>query len=546
MDWSWTYLIPLGYLVLMVVIGVVAAKKNETRSDFYVASNRMNGSILFATIFATVFGANGYLGTSGQVYNDGFNIIWINICAGSAYFLLFFISGKIRGVAAKHEVFTLPDIMELRFSKQAAYLTTTFSLIAVVGGAGGAILGVGTILNSILGIDTTVAILITAVVTIVYTTFGGLMGVAVTDWVQSMIMIFGMVLIIVFGFVLLSDSSDNVNFLSSGMETLTNDLGPDFLSLTNGVTFLIIIAWAVTFAPLNTISQNQIQRVYAAKTQKTIQRVSLLMVLTISLFMAFGLALIGVIGKQILPGLENAESVYPMLAMEVTNPVIGMIIVTGILGACMSTIDSNLLGSGIHISRDIYERHKRSKGESITEKKSLRVTRTSLVIIGVFSTVAALMATSILDLLLSTLGIFAGGTFIPVLAGIYWKRMNAFGAITGQAFGGGATIIATVLETSVSAVLIGIIFSLIGTVGGSLLTSAPEKFKAELFDFSTVTKKDIPWLLVVVVLFVAFIASLTNLALWPLLIAITVIALTASMIMLLIYILPRKNKEKAE
>src|SRR5699024_973734 len=321
----------------MLFIGILLSKKQQNRSDFYVASNQMNSSVLFATIFSTVVGANTYMGFSGEVYELGFSHTWLLVAAGSAYFVLFFISGKIRHIAKYHEVFTLPDMMEVRYSKSVAIWTTIFSFVGLIGGAGGSILGIGIILNSTLGIDTNLAILITAVVTIVYTTFGGLMGVAWTDWAQSVIMVLGLILVVIFGIILIEPNFGPVESFTNVTDSLSSHLESGQLSFTQGVTFFIVMGWWLTFLPLNTISQTSIQRVYSAKSEKIIKRISLLMVIFVGLFMSFALSLVGMMGKVYLPGLDDPEAVFPMLALEVINPWIGMVIITGILGAAMST-----------------------------------------------------------------------------------------------------------------------------------------------------------------------------------------------------------------
>lgn len=534
------YIIPAIYLIAMVVIGIVVSKRQETRSDFYVASNKMNSGVLFATIFSTVVGANTYMGFSGMVYTSGFSMAWLLVAAGSSYFLLFFISGKIRRIAQIHDVFTLPDLMELRYSRPVALLTTAFSLFALIGGAGGSILGVGVILHTILGINTTLAILITAVVTIAYTTLGGLMGVALTDWVQSIIMIIGLILVVAFGMTALVPGAGVIGSTFQVTDIFKEVVGDDFLSFTEGVTFVMVLAWVITFMPLNTISQTQIQRVYAAKSEKSIQRISLVMVLFVGLFTTFALALVGILGKSILPDIGNPETVFPMMAMQAINPVIGMIIVTGILGACMSTVDSNLLGAGIHVSRDIYERQQKGRGKTVHERSSIIVTKWTIVIIGLLSTIAAILAPSIMDLLLIALGLFAGATFAPILFGLYWRRANAIGATTGIILGGLSTIIAEIAKTSLDPVIIGIIFSIAGTVIGSLCTK--ENFeKGDIFNFKSVASKDLKFLGIVSVFFILFLLGLMNLNVWPYLILITLLALTLSVVLLIIYIFP-KNK----
>src|SRR5699024_2764010 len=155
---------------------------------------------------------------------------------------------------------------------------------------------------------------------IIYTTLGGLMGVALTDWVQSIIMVLGLVLVIIFGFQALSPDSSWLFAATNGHETLDRVLEVDYVSVTDNVIFFMVFAWFITFLSLNTISQTQIQRLYSAKSVSTIQRISLLMVWFVALFTAFGLALVGGLGRAIIPELDNTEAVFPMLAMEVIHP----------------------------------------------------------------------------------------------------------------------------------------------------------------------------------------------------------------------------------
>ena len=538
---SITYIIPVAYLVLMLFIGILLSKKQQNRSDFYVASNQMNSSVLFATIFSTVVGANTYMGFSGEVYELGFSHTWLLVAAGSAYFVLFFISGKIRHIAKYHEVFTLPDMMEVRYSKSVAIWTTIFSFIGLIGGAGGSILGIGVILNSTLGIDTNLAIIITAVVTIVYTTFGGLMGVAWTDWAQSLIMVLGLILIVIFGIFLMEPELTPTDSFTNFASSLSNNLGSDSLSFVEGVTFFVIMGWWLTFLPLNTISQTSIQRVYSAKSEKIIKRISLLMVIFVGLFMSFALSLVGMMGKVYLPGLDDPEAVFPMLALEVINPWIGMVIITGILGAAMSTVDSNLLGASIHISRDVYERHKRGKNEDISEKHAISLSRWAIVTIGVISTVAAIMTPSIMDLLVGTMEIFAGATFIPIIAGLYWKRANSKGALSGIILGGTSTILAQILGSDFS-VIIGSVISLIAVVIISLLTKK-ENVISHVFDFKSITKQDYVAFSAVAVFFILFLLGLTNLSFWPILISLTILGMTFALIMMIVFVIPKKHNK---
>src|SRR5699024_6760341 len=145
------------------------------------------------------------------------------------------------------------------------------------------------------------------------------------------------------------------------------------LSFLEGATFFMVMGWWLTFLPLNTMSQTSIQRVSAAKSEKVIRRISLLMIIFVGLLMSYALSLVGMMGKVYMSGLDDPEAVLQLLALEVMNRWIGIIIVTGILGAAMSTVDSNLLGASILVSRDIYERYKKEENEEVKEKQAIRL-----------------------------------------------------------------------------------------------------------------------------------------------------------------------------
>lgn len=531
---EWYYVIPIIYLFLLLVVGFMIMKKQNTRADFYVASNKMDGSVLFATVMSTVVGANTYMGFSGMVYSNGLSNMWLLSGAGLAYFVLFFISGKIRMIATKHEVYTLPDMVAIRYSQPVAVITTVFSLVGLVGGVGGGLRGLGIILNSLLNIPVTVAIIITSIVTIIYTTMGGLWGVSLTDWIQSIIMIFGLAICVIFGITAVTGQG----FIAGSFnlaQTLQVQLGAGSINPVKGVTFFLVLAWTITFMPLNTISQTQIQRVYAAKDVKTMRTVCLLMIIFVAILMTTGLSLIGILGKATMPGLDNPEAVFPLMSMEVIHPVIGIMIVTGIMGAAMSTVDSNLLGSAMHVSRDIYERYMNYQNREIDDQRGIYISRVTIVIIGFISTFAAIYTPSIMNLLLVTMKIFAGATFAPVIIGLYWEKANAKGALLGEILGGGGVILAnTTSLVSLDPVIFGIILAIFGVVVGSLLSKG-DREKAVTFSFSTgITTADIKRLLLVAAIFILWAIGMNVYAAWPYII-ITVVTLISFSILFLIY-----------
>jgi SSS family solute:Na+ symporter len=524
----------------MLAVGFILARRQTSRSEFYVSSRRLNSGVLFATVFATVVGANTFMGFSGQVYSGGFSQMWFLTAAGGAYFVLFFIVGKIRRMAQKFEVYTLPDMMEVRYSNPVALLTTLFSFVGLVGGAGGSILGIGVILHTTLGISTNLAIIITAAVTIIYTAFGGLSAVAWTDWIQSLIMVSGIVLVIIFGAQLLTPHAGfGGSFVSVG-SSLKHALGAGSVSIFQGITIVLVFGWWLTFLPLNTIAQTQIQRVYAAKSERVMRNVSLMMIVFVALFLSFCLALVGVMGRALIPHISNPEAVFPQLALHVINPWIGIIIVTGILGAAMSTTDSNLLGASINVSRDIYERYEKMRNRPIRERTGLRLSQWAIVVIGVASTVAALTAPSIIDLLVVTQQIFGGATFVPVVAGMAWRRTNGKGALAGLIVGGAVTIASEIMGSSI-AVIYGFGASLIALIIVTLVTPAVPS-KSDAFGKGAVEKRDYPVFISICVFFVIFMLALSKLSLWPIILAVSLAGMVCAIILMVAYAVPRRRR----
>lgn len=222
------------------------------------------------------------------------------------------------------------------------------------------------------------------------------------------------------------------------------------------------------------------------------------------------------------------------MSMKVINPALGILIVTGIMGAAMSTVDSNLLGSAMHVTRDLYERYMRYKNKSVDEKRILFISRVTIVIIGVISTIAALFTPSIMSLLLITMKIFAGATFAPVLIGLYWKRANAFGALLGEILGGMAVVINIIHPVvNLDPVIFGIIMAVLGTITGSLFTKENTE-KGSIFSFANdISSKG--WLAVIAIalLYFGWVISMNNYAMWPYFIITTVVLLVLSVVFLI-------------
>ena len=155
-------------------------------------------------------------------------------------------------------------------------------------------------------------------------------------------------------------------------------------------------------------------------------------------------------------------------------------------------------------------------------------------VIGVLSTVAAITAPSILTLLLVTQQLFAGATFVPILAGLYWRRANSTGAMAALLAGGSGTLIATLLDTALEPLLIGIGCSIAGLLAGVFFGRAETRVLATKdMDFSL--RSELPWFAAVVVFCGLFFWGAAHVENWPWMIGLSLGAMSLCVVLLIVF-----------
>lgn len=421
LDW----LIIFVYLGLTISVGIYAKRYVSGLSGYIVASRRLKVGVGTATMIATELGTVTimYMGENG--YRNGFSAFVVGLISLTVYFLVGY-SGFIINGLRKLRVMTVPEFYELRYSRSARILGGFILFIGGVLNMGIFLKLDGIFLSHAMGFeDNAVAVIMIIMLFVVglYTIFGGMISVVVTDYFQFTVLSISMLVATVFAFRAVS--------IERIAQAVYHNLGTDgFNPFTNANLGWTFIFWMLlsNFAAA-ALWQPGTSRALSAESPKTGKRVFLIASLTFA-----GRAMIpmmwGIIALTMFPGLtgDDAMAAMPrMLGRVLPTGVIG-ILIAGMLAASMSTYSSYLLAWASVITRDVI--WVLSK-ESLTEKTIMTITRVWVGIIGIFLVIFGLfykMPASALKYIFITGNMYTAGAISAIGFGLYWKKANNIGA----------------------------------------------------------------------------------------------------------------------
>ncbi len=181
------------YLVGMITLGIYAARRAKSSTDFMVAGRKLGLPVATATMLATWMGAGTIMGAAGAAYGGGFlAVIADPFGAALGLFLIGFIMARLM---RRLKLVTITEFLEQKYGRTAGVLAATGLLVAYVGWTAAQFVAFGFILNTFTGIDTEFGIYAGAAIVLTYTAFGGMWAVALTDFVQMIIIVAGILIL---------------------------------------------------------------------------------------------------------------------------------------------------------------------------------------------------------------------------------------------------------------------------------------------------------------------------------------------------------------
>jgi solute:Na+ symporter, SSS family len=454
------------YLLLSIGIGLYAATRVHNVKDYVVAGRHLPLYVVTATVFATWFGAETVLGISAKFVKDGLRGIVEDPFGASMCLMLvgMFFAARLY----KLNLITIGDYYRARYGRSVEVLTSLAIILSYLGWVAAQILALGLVFSFVTqgAVSHQEGMVIGAGIVLVYTLFGGMWSVAMTDAFQMTIIVVAMLYLAW----LLSGMAGGAAVVISHAAQADKFVFWPQLAARDVLAF---VGAAVTMMLGSIPQQDVFQRVMSAKNEKTAVRGALFggglyfVFAFIPLFLAYSALLIDpAMVSELID--RDAQLILPTLIMNHT-PVLAQVMFFGaLLSAIMSTASGTLLAPSVTFTENIL---KGIIGHQ-SDRHFLWTMRVVVVCFAVAVTLFALTSTaSIYEMVGNAYKVTLVAAFIPLVCGLYWKRANTQGALIAISAGVSSWLLLEVFNADGlwPPQLAGLLMSALGMLAGSLL-----------------------------------------------------------------------------
>jgi SSS family solute:Na+ symporter len=468
-------LVIIIYLLVLLSVGFYFSRTHENHDDYFLGGRNIKSWHVGLSVVATDVGGGFSIGLGGLGFAMGLSGSWM-LFTGllGAWTAAVFLIPKIKKLEETKRFSTFNDVISHFYGSKVAIVATIISLIGYLGFTSSQLLAGAKLTSATFeDINLTQALWIMGLVTIVYTSFGGLKAVIYTDTVQWLILMAGLIFIgIPMAYVYVG-----------GWEIIASTVPNGHLSFTN-VSFTQILEWALTIMPIWFIGLTLYQRIYACKGEKEAKRAWYLAGILEWPIMAFMGVILGLLARVAYENNQFASVGFPTtvtLDAEMALPLLlKMSLVPGLLGlmlaayfsAILSTADSCLMATSGSTISDLYLRITKNSDH----KKIVRLSQGATLILGLVALTLANLFTNVLNLMLLSYGVMVSGLFIPVIGALFLKKTHPLQGVLSIIFGGGTTLVLQVFTPSQIPIIWGLSASVIGFLLGSLISKATIKY----------------------------------------------------------------------
>ncbi len=435
------------FFTVMIAIGFYC-RKHATDVNSFVLGGRSVGPWLTAFAYGTsYFSAVIFVGYAGQFgWKYGIASTWIGI--GNALIgsmLAWVILGRRTRIMTQHlNSATMPEFFGRRFHNDGLKLgASVIVFIFLIPYTASLYNGLSRLFGMAFHIDYTICIIIMAILTGIYVIAGGYMATAINDFLQGIIMLFGIVAVI------LSILKTNGGFLealnqlamikdesvSAQPGVFASFFGPDPLNLLGVVVLTSLGTWGLP---------QMVQKFYAIKSEKAISKGTIISTV-FALIVSGGCYFLGGFGRlyenSVDIAAEGFDAIIPAMVSNLSPALIGLVVIL-VLSASMSTLSSLVMASSSTLTIDFLKDH---IIKNMDEKKQLLTIRILIVVFIAISVIIAIIQykgsiTFIAQLMGVSWGALAGAFLAPFLYGLYWKKTTAASAWASFLFGSGFMI----------------------------------------------------------------------------------------------------------
>ncbi len=454
------------YLLVTIAIGLMAAKRVKNSSDFAIAGRHLPMAMIVTTTFATWFGSETVLGIPAKFVNSGLNGV-VEDPFGAGFCLIFvglFFAAKLY----KMTLLTISDYFRERYGRTVEVACSIIIMVSYLGWVSAQVTALGLVFHLLSDgvISIALGMVIGVVSILAYTLFGGMWSVAVTDFIQMIILVLGLSILAVFA-ADQAGGADKVVALAISQDMFK------FWPEPNMKDILFFFASAITIMLGSIPQQDVFQRVMSANSLKAATQGPVIGGICYILF-AFVPMFLVVSAMIIMPEqaatliADDPQKVLPTLVMTQMPFVMQVLFFGALLSAIKSCASATLLAPSVTFTENIWRQFRPYQNDQ-QELRAMRVTVLvfSLVVLGY---AICMQGTSIYEMVSGAYQVPLVGAFVPLTFGLYWKRATTQGAIFALVLGllTWGLFLFTPAGEEFPAQLAGVLASLTGMLVGSL------------------------------------------------------------------------------
>ena len=454
------------YLMASIAIGLYAATRVKNTADYAVAGRSLPLAVVIATTFATWFGSETVLGVPGQFVKENLGgIVEDPFGAGMCLILVgFFFARKLY----RRNIITIGDYYRQRYGALIEVLCSIIIIFSYLGWVGAQVTALGLVFNLLSqgAISVAWGMAIGTLVVLVYTLYGGMWSVALTDFVQMIVITVGLLAIAWFAAGMAGGADKVIDYAARE--------GKFQFWPTGGLKeWLFFIGAAITMMLGSVPQQDVFQRVMSSKDEDTAVRGPIIGGSLYILF-AFVPMFVVVAALMVLPETQgmladDPQRVLPTLVLEHMPVVLQVAFFGALLSAIMSTASATMLAPSTTFVENIL----RNLRPGMSDQQTLKAMRISVLVFTVCVLVYSITmeGSSIYELVAGAYQVPLVGAFVPLAFGVYWKRATTQGALLAVVMGLGVWLLwvaSPMLHEAFPQQLAGVLAAITGMVGGSL------------------------------------------------------------------------------
>ncbi len=457
----------IAYLLITIAIGLVAARRVRNTTDYAIAGRHLPMFMIITTTFATWFGSEIVLGVPAKFIEGGLhNVVEDPFGAGMCLVLVgLFFAGKLYRMS----LLTISDYYRERYGRVIETACSLIIMLSYLGWVSAQVTALGLVFNLLSGgaVSIPVGMAIGVASILAYTLFGGMWSVAVTDFLQMIILVVGLLVLAFFAGGMAGGPEKVIDLASS------RDLFK-FLPEPTLHDVVFFFAAAITMMLGSIPQQDVFQRVMSANSVRSATRGTVIGGAAYILF-AFVPMFLVVSALIIMPEraqqllAEDPQKVLPTLVMEKMPFVMQVLFFGALLSAIKSCASATLLAPSVTFTENIWRQFRKSG----SDRENLLTMRVTVLVfsLAVLAYSIRMQGTPIYELVSGAYQVPLVGAFVPLVAGLYWKRASTQGAVCAVVAGIGIWIAGLNMAWGevFPAQLAGILAATLGMVAGSLL-----------------------------------------------------------------------------